>query len=100
MDGGDYAAIYNGASEGFQKSATRDQIIGFLTRVNRKLGKCKDATVALGGYQVTPSRTFVTMTSSRRCVNGKLDEQFVWQIIGGKAALLKYTAENPLLLTD
>ena len=38
--------------------------------------------------------------SSRTCANGKLEEQFVWLMIGGKATLLKYNANNPLLLTD
>jgi hypothetical protein len=100
MDGGDYTAVYDAATKGFQASGTRDNLIGFLTRVNRKLGKCGEATAAFGGYQATTSGTFVTMTSSRVCTNGTLNEQFVWLMIEGKATLLKYNANSPLLLTD
>ena len=100
MDGGEYAAIYDTASKGFQTGVTRDNFIGFLTRINRKMGKCGEATVALGGYHTGTSGTFVTVTSSRVCANGNLGERFVWQMIGGKAILSRYTASSPLLLTD
>ena len=100
MDGGDYAAIYDNAAKDFQASGTRDNLIGFFTRVNRKMGKCGDATVSFGGYQATTSGTFVTTTSSRMCANETLSEQFVWLMVDGKAILLKYNASNPLLLTD
>jgi len=100
VDSGEYGAIYDAAAKGLQATAPRDNLIAFLTRVNRKMGKCGEAKVVFGGYQATPSGTFVTVTSSRVCVNGKLDEQFVWLANGGKVALLKYNANNPLLLTD
>jgi hypothetical protein len=100
MDGGEYAAIYDAASQGLQPSLSRDTFIGFLTRVNRKMGKCGEATVALGGYEGGTSGTFVKITSSRVCANGTLGEQFVWRMVEGKATLFHYHAENPLLLTD
>jgi hypothetical protein len=50
MDRGEYAAIYDNAAKAFQTSATRDQLIGFLTRVNRKMGKCGEAAATFGGY--------------------------------------------------
>jgi len=100
VDGGEYAAIYDTSAQGFQKSATRENVIGFFTRIHRKMGKCAAAPAAFGGYQATTSGTFVTTTSSRVCANGTLSEQFIWLMIGGKATLLKYNADNPLLLTD
>jgi hypothetical protein len=100
MDGGEYAAIYGTATKGFQVSGTRDNLIGFLARVNRKMGKCGDATVAFGGYQATTSGTFVTITSSRVCASGTLGEQFVWLMAGGSVKLFGYNANNPLLLVD
>src|ERR1700730_19209391 len=72
MDSGEHAAIYHSATDGFQKSSTRDQLIGLLTRVNRKMGKCGEASAAFGGYQVTTSGTFVSTTSYRTFINGKL----------------------------
>jgi len=100
MDRGEYAAIYDNAAKGFQASGTRENLIGFFKRVNRKLGKCGDGPVTFGGYQATTSGTFVTMTSSRMCANGTLSEEFVWLMVGSKATLLRYNANNPLLLTD
>src|SRR3954463_15862766 len=72
MDAGEYAAIYDTSAKDFQASGTRDNLIGFFTRVNRKMGKCGEAPVAFGGYQATTSGTFVMTTSSRRCANGTL----------------------------
>jgi len=92
--------LYDTSAKGFQASGTRDNLIGFFTRVNRKMGKCGQSPVAFGGYQATTSGTFVTVTSSRVCANGTVDEKFVWLMIGGKATLLGYNANNPLLLTD
>jgi hypothetical protein len=100
MDRGEYAAIYDTASKGFHTGGSRDTFIGFLTRINRKMGKCGEATIALGGYKGGTSGTFVTLTSWRVCSNGTLGEQFVWQMNGGEATLFHYDAENPLLLTD
>ncbi len=100
VDAGEYSVIYDTSAQGFQASGTRDNLIGFFTRVNRKMGKCGEAPAAFGGYQATTSGTFVTTTSSRVCANGTLSEQFVWLMNAGKATLLKYNANNPLLLTD
>jgi len=100
MDRGEYAAIYDNAAKGFQASGTRENLVGFLKRVNRKMGKCGDGPVTFGGYQATTSGNYVTMTSSRMCANGKLSEEFLWLMVEGKATLLRYNANNPLLLTD
>src|SRR5579863_2796494 len=100
IDADDYAAIYNNSAKGFQNAGARDLLLGFFARVNRKLGKCGVATVNFGGYQATTSGTFVTTTDSRVCDNGTLSEQFTWLMVDGKAKLLRYNADSPLLLTD
>jgi len=100
MDRGEYAAIYDTAARGFQASTSRENLVGFFKRVNRKMGKCGEGPVTFGGYQATTSGTFVTVTSSRTCANGTLSEEFVWLMVGGRATLLRYNANNPLLLTD
>jgi len=104
MDRGQYSEIADAASDGFRSGLTQDQLIGFLRRINLKLGTCSEGSSDLAGFQITtlgstPSR-LVTTTSSRMCANGFLSEEFVWQIIGGRAVLLRYTATNPLLLSE
>ena len=101
FDSGQYVAIYSSASEGFQKAGSRDQFIGYSSRINRKMGKCGElSVVTFARYQTSTSGSFVIIKSSRTCANGNLDEQFVWQMIEGKATLVHYTANSPLLLTD
>jgi hypothetical protein len=100
MDRGDYATIYDTAGEAFRASGPRENLVKFFARVNRKMGKCGEAVTVVNGYQATTSGTFVTTTSSRVCANGTLSEQFVWLMTAGKATLLRYNANNPLLLTD
>ena len=100
MDRGEYAAIYDTAARGFQQSISRDVLMRFLSRVSRKVGKCQGANVGFGGYVANTSGTYVTTTASRTCANGPLSEQFVWLMVGGKAILLQYNANSPLLLTD
>jgi hypothetical protein len=99
-DAAKYGEIYDASTKAMQKTLTRDQNIGFLTRISRKMGKCGETPVTFGGYQKTPSGTFITMRSSRSCENGKLEEQFVWVMIDGVPKLQGYNANNPLLLTD
>ena len=100
VDAGQYGAVYESTSRGFQASTDRERLVGFLGRVGRKMGKCGQATVTFGGYQATTSGTFVTTTAARTCANGRLSERFMWVMDGGKAKLLRYNADSPLLLTD
>lgn len=101
MDRGEYAAIYDRASNRFRAGIPRDQLVAHLTRVTRKLGKCTgEIRVSLVLYSASVSGTSITTRSSRTCANGALREQFVWDIRGRQAALLHYTADSPLLLTD
>jgi hypothetical protein len=101
FDSGQYVAIYSSTTEGFQKNTSRDTFIGYSSRVNRKMGKCAELSViTFARYQTSTSGSFVIIKSSRTCANGNLDEEFVWQMIEGKAMLFEYSANNPLLLTD
>jgi len=100
MDSGDYATIYDTSTRGFKAAVSRDVWIAFLTRINRKMGSCEAAPATFGGMQVSTTGTFVTTVSSRRCKNGKLNERFVWLVVGDSVGLLKYNGSSPLLLTD
>ena len=97
---GDYGAIYDAASVTFKASGSRDQTIGFFSRINRKMGACQDLSLSVVGYQVNGGGTFVTANSTRRCANGTLGEQFIWQVINREPVLIRYNADNPRLLTD
>jgi hypothetical protein len=100
VDQGDYGAIYDAASVTFKASGSRDQAIGFFSRVNRKMGACQDLSLSIVGYQINGGGTFITAHSARKCANGTLGEQFVWQLINRGPVLIRYTVDNPRLLAD
>jgi hypothetical protein len=68
-----------------------------LASVDRKTGKCGTTSDRFEKYQATTAGVFITTTSSRNCLNGKLDERFIWLRVRGKTVLFKYEASNPLL---
>ncbi len=100
VDRSEFGAIYDSSSAGFQQGTTREQWVGLMNRIRRKLGVCTGSTPTWQAFQVTTSGAFVTTNYYRNCANGKLDEQFVWRSVDGDVKLFKYGAGNPLLLTD
>jgi hypothetical protein len=91
---GKFEDIYNGATEQFRSSTTKDQLLEFLSSVQRKLGR----VVATGdpAYFINASTngTFVTLTCQTDFVRGKAQERFVWILHGGRAELIGYHIES------
>ncbi len=100
MSAANYATIVDGASADFRSSAPRETLIGFLQRVNRKMGACGEAVQQGLNVNYNTAGNFVSLNYSRKCANGELGEQFTWRIESGKAALVRYHANSPVLLTD
>jgi hypothetical protein len=100
VDRSEFDAIYDSSSPGFRQGITREQWVGLLNRIKRKLGVCTGSTPTSQAFQATTSGVFVTTNDFRNCANGKLDEQFVWRSVDGEVKLFKYGAGSPLLLTD
>ncbi len=51
-------------------------------------------------YQASTSGTFVTTAGSRSCESGELNEELIWTMSHGRATLIRYSANSPLLLID
>ena len=100
MAAANYGAIYDSSSSEFRSSASRETIVGFLQRINRKLGACGEASQQGFNVNYNTSGKFVTLSYSRKCANAALEEQFVWRVEGNKALLVRYNANSPVLLTD
>ena len=100
MAAANYAAIYDVTNSGFRANTSRETLIGFLKRINRKLGPCGEASQQGFNVNYNTGGAFVTLSYSRKCAKAELEEQFVWQIEGGKALLFRYNADSPVLLTD
>ncbi len=99
IDGGQYRAVYEAASNQFQVSLGREHLIGFLNEVGRRMGKCHGTAVGIAGYQLTSTGRLVLTTTTRVCANGDLRERFVWLMVDGKARLLNYKVDSPVLPT-
>lgn len=100
MAAANYAAIYDSSSSEFRSSASRETIVGFLQRINRKLGACGEASQQGFNVNCNTSGKFVTVSYARKCANAALEEQFIWRVEGNKALLVRYNANSPVLLTD
>jgi hypothetical protein len=100
MSAESYDAIYESTNNAFRSSGSREQINGFLKRVNRKMGACGDSTLNGWNFNFNTAGNFVSLNYTRKCASGDLREQFVWQIANGKASLQQYVANHPSLLTD
>jgi hypothetical protein len=96
-----YATIYDNASPEFQAAASRDIFIGFMQRIDRKLGECKAPTKQMNwNANLNPNGYFVAQGYASACANGQLDQSLTIVLRGGEAKVEGYTATSPLLLTD
>ena len=95
-----YEVIYDGATSAFKTAISRETFSALCKRIRRKMGACQTAELTSSGFQTVPQGSFINLTYKRQCDNGTLTEQFVWQMISGKALLNSFHADNPLLVTD
>jgi hypothetical protein len=97
---GNYGEIYDASDSAIKTSATREQMIGMLQRINRKLGPCGDPNRQGFNVNYHTSGRFVTMPYTRKCANGQLTENFIWRIQDGKPILYSYRFNSSVLATD
>jgi hypothetical protein len=97
---GNYGGMYDATGSLFKSNTSRDQLIGMLQRINRKLGTCGDPKRQGFNVNYNTNGIFVSLMYSRKCANGPLGEYFNWRIEEGKAVLYGYRADSPVLATD
>jgi hypothetical protein len=97
---GDDDAIYREAGPEYQRSLDAQTNRNFLARVRRKMGTPGRATRT--GYNVmyNPGGATVNTQYQVSYSNGAAAETFVWRVKDGKATLLGFTINSPLMLTD
>jgi len=95
-----YDAIYENTTMVFKAATSRGTCVGLCERINRLMGTCEAARMTYKGFLNTSQGSFIDLNFTRSCANGRLEEQFGWQIIDGKAVLNRFNANNPLLLTE
>jgi len=97
---GEADAIYRDAGPEYQQSIDSETNRKFIARIGRKLGVPGKASRT--GYNVmyTPSSAVVNTQYRVNYTNGVATETFVWRVKDGKATLLGFTVNSPLMLTD
>jgi hypothetical protein len=97
---GNYGGIYDASDSAIKTNVSRDQMIGMLQKINRKLGAC--GAPERRGFRVNydTKGTFVTLNYTRKCAKGQLNENFVWRMDGGQTILDGYHFNSPALATD
>jgi len=78
LDAGNFDAIWNDAGPQMHKAAKKEQLVGLLAAVHRKLGKVKDSKQVGWNSNATTSGMFTTVTMETTFEKGKGTEQFVY----------------------
>jgi hypothetical protein len=96
-----YAQIYEAAAPEVTKDITEDLFVGFMQRVDRRLGACQRPVKAANwSFNSTTSGYFTTQGYTATCANGQLTLLVTMVVRQGAAKLAGYQATSPLLLTD
>jgi len=101
MSAEQYATIYDVSADVLKAATSRDVFIGFLKRVNLKVGSCSEPKLVLTTAGKDDERPFVEFRFTRNCATvGEIQEKLSWSIVDGKPLLRSYYVFNAALLTD
>jgi outer membrane murein-binding lipoprotein Lpp len=96
-----YEAIYDAAAPEFKAATTEDTFVGFMQRIDRKLGDCQPPVKQVSWHaNATTEGYFMSQGYSSACANGKLDQTLTLALRNGVVQVEGYNANSPLLLTD
>lgn len=94
-----FSQIFDDSDEEFRSTVTKEQLTELLEAVHRKLGSVKNSNQVNWKVQTTPSGTFARVTYQVDFSEGKGTEEFVFRVSDGKAQLVSYNVNSPLLIT-
>ena len=93
-----FDAIYDGADSAFRDAGTRDNMIRFLSKVHRGLGKIGNAERKTYFVNFNTSGTFVSLTYETSFqADPKVHEEFTYRV-GDTAKLIKYHVNSDVLM--
>jgi hypothetical protein len=93
---GDDDAIFLDADPVYQRSVDRESNSKFLARVRRKLGMPGQVTRTFYSFAAGVANTQYDVNFT----NGDATEIFFWRVKDGKATLMGYTINSPLMQTN
>lgn len=95
---GNVEDVYAGSAEDFKQSAKKEEIIGFLDAVHRKLGPLKTAQMKSWKVNYHTSGRFVILVYDSEYAGGTASEQFTFRIQGDRALLAGYHVNSTALV--
>lgn len=98
LNAGKYHEIYAEADDQFRHSSGEKEITTFLAKLHRSMGILRSArqTQSKVGY-VQGLGAQVILSYDSEFENGRAVEQFLFQLRGGKALLVRYDIKSPAL---
>ena len=96
-----FGQIYDESAPEFQAAATKDVFVGFMQRIDRKLGDCQPPVKRMDWHaNATTNGYFMAQGFTSTCANGKLEQTLSLVMRNGTVKVFGYNAASPLLLTD
>jgi Protein of unknown function (DUF4019) len=94
----DYSSLYASTDDAFKKATAEADYVAFMSAIHRKLGAQKSSTSTGWTVSQTLSGTQVVLTFTTEFAEGAASERFVFRMASGKAYLLGYNINSPLLI--
>lgn len=100
FDGGSFEEIFAESDPAWSQAMDLATTRGFFSRIQRKMGSCQYSSPSISAINVSTNGTLVSMADQATCTNGTMGESFTWRIEEGRARLLGYHVNSPLLMSD
>jgi hypothetical protein len=94
---GDNDSIYREAGPEYQRSIDIETNQRFLARVERKLGTPGKGSRLNYNVKYSSGEAVVNTQYDVKFTNGDATESFIWRVKDGRATLLGYTVDSPVL---
>ena len=100
LDAGKFADTWQNAAPDLRAAASKDQWLQLLDAVHRKLGKFRSTKTLGWNDNFNNGRHFILLNQEAQYERGVAQEQFVYRIDGGKAALAGYHVNSNALILN
>ncbi|HZS48255.1 MAG TPA: hypothetical protein VFC63_24510 [Blastocatellia bacterium] len=98
FNAGQYHEIYAQSDSRFRTETNEPDLVTFFEAIHRKLGAFKSSSASGFFVNATTFGTQVTLTYETDFSEGKATERFDYAVSSGKALLIGYHINSPLLI--
>lgn len=100
LDAGKFAETWQDAAPDLRGATPRDKWLALLDAVHRKLGKFRSAKTVGTNDNINTSAHFIVLNQQAQYEHGAAQEEFVFRITDGKAALAGYHVNSDALILN